>query len=37
MKDLGLVSSNEPFQKLINQGMILGRFGISMYYSLGIW
>lgn len=25
LKDLGLVSCNEPFQKLINQGMILGR------------
>ncbi|GAA3972839.1 leucine--tRNA ligase [Hymenobacter antarcticus] len=25
LKDLDLVSSNEPFQKLINQGMILGR------------
>jgi leucyl-tRNA synthetase len=25
LKDLGLVTSNEPFQKLINQGMILGR------------
>ncbi|KUG08845.1 leucine--tRNA ligase [Solirubrum puertoriconensis] len=25
LKDLGLVSGNEPFQKLINQGMILGR------------
>ncbi|WP_216688947.1 leucine--tRNA ligase [Hymenobacter siberiensis] len=25
LKDLGLVSSKEPFQKLINQGMILGR------------
>jgi leucyl-tRNA synthetase len=25
LKDLNLVSSNEPFQKLINQGMILGR------------
>ena len=25
LKDLGLVSSGEPFQKLINQGMILGR------------
>ncbi|WP_310396344.1 class I tRNA ligase family protein [Hymenobacter sp.] len=24
LKDLGLVSGNEPFQKLINQGMILG-------------
>ncbi|QDA61874.1 leucine--tRNA ligase [Hymenobacter jejuensis] len=25
LKDLGIVSGNEPFQKLINQGMILGR------------
>ncbi|QNE39464.1 leucine--tRNA ligase [Hymenobacter sp. NBH84] len=25
LKDLGLVSAGEPFQKLINQGMILGR------------
>ncbi len=25
LKDLGLVSGQEPFQKLINQGMILGR------------
>jgi leucyl-tRNA synthetase len=25
LKDLGLVRANEPFQKLINQGMILGR------------
>ncbi|MBF9140061.1 leucine--tRNA ligase [Hymenobacter properus] len=25
LKDLGLVHCNEPFQKLINQGMILGR------------
>jgi len=25
LKDLGLVSGTEPFQKLINQGMILGR------------
>ncbi len=25
LKDLGLVSCGEPFQKLINQGMILGR------------
>jgi leucyl-tRNA synthetase len=24
LKDLGLVTANEPFQKLINQGMILG-------------
>ncbi|WP_394368956.1 class I tRNA ligase family protein [Hymenobacter ruricola] len=32
LKDLGLVSSNEPFQKLINQGMILGRS--SLVYRL---
>ncbi|TGE04918.1 leucine--tRNA ligase [Hymenobacter fodinae] len=25
LKDLGLVTAHEPFQKLINQGMILGR------------
>ncbi|TGD77152.1 leucine--tRNA ligase [Hymenobacter wooponensis] len=25
LKDLGLATANEPFQKLINQGMILGR------------
>ena len=25
LKDLGLVSGQEPFQKLVNQGMILGR------------
>ncbi|ALD20835.1 leucine--tRNA ligase [Hymenobacter sp. DG25A] len=25
LKDLGLVTADEPFQKLINQGMILGR------------
>ncbi|GAC1590284.1 MAG: leucine--tRNA ligase [Hymenobacter sp.] len=32
LKDLGLVSGNEPFQKLINQGMILGRS--SLMYRL---
>ncbi|MBF9239608.1 leucine--tRNA ligase [Hymenobacter sp. BT683] len=42
LKDLGLVSSNEPFQKLINQGMILGRSnfvyrinGTNKFVSLG--
>ncbi|MDO7852373.1 leucine--tRNA ligase [Hymenobacter convexus] len=34
LKDLGLVSSNEPFQKLINQGMILGRS--NFVYRLNI-
>jgi leucyl-tRNA synthetase len=42
LKDLGLVSGNEPFQKLINQGMILGRSnfvyrinGTNKFVSLG--
>ncbi|GAB2723498.1 hypothetical protein GCM10011495_03180 [Hymenobacter frigidus] len=35
LKDLGLVSSNEPFQKLINQGMILGRSNFVYRASLG--
>ncbi|MBC6605818.1 leucine--tRNA ligase [Hymenobacter sp. BT188] len=42
LKDLGLVSGNEPFQKLINQGMILGRSnfvyrinGTNTFVSLG--
>ena len=39
LKDLGLVSSNEPFQKLINQGMILGRsnfvYRLNIAYTLG--
>ena len=42
LKDLGLVSSDEPFQKLINQGMILGRSnfvyrinGTNKFVSLG--
>jgi len=34
LKDLGLVTANEPFQKLINQGMILGRS--SLVYRLNI-
>ena len=34
LKDLGLVTHNEPFQKLINQGMILGRS--SFVYRLTI-
>ena len=34
LKDLGLVTANEPFQKLINQGMILGRS--SFVYRLNI-
>ncbi|MET4073096.1 class I tRNA ligase family protein [Hymenobacter sp. UYCo722] len=30
LKDLGLVSSGEPFQKLINQGMILGMSAFAL-------
>jgi len=33
--DLGVVSQDEPFQQLINQGMILGEGGIKMSKSLG--
>jgi leucyl-tRNA synthetase len=33
--DLGLVSTKEPFQKLINQGMILGEDGQKMSKSRG--
>jgi leucyl-tRNA synthetase len=37
LKDLGLVSAPEPFQKLINQGMILGRsnfvYRLNLAYS----
>jgi leucyl-tRNA synthetase len=33
--DLGLVSSIEPFQKLVNQGMILGEDGEKMSKSRG--
>ncbi|NVO86427.1 leucine--tRNA ligase [Hymenobacter terrestris] len=42
LKDLGLVTAPEPFQKLINQGMILGRSnfvyrvnGTNTFVSLG--
>jgi leucyl-tRNA synthetase len=34
LKDLGLVTANEPFQKLINQGMILGR--TSFVYRMNV-
>jgi leucyl-tRNA synthetase len=33
--DEGLVSTSEPFQRLINQGMILGEGGVKMSKSLG--
>jgi leucyl-tRNA synthetase len=33
--DLGLVNSPEPFQRLINQGMILGEDGVKMSKSRG--
>jgi leucyl-tRNA synthetase len=33
--DLGLVHSNEPFMRLVNQGMILGEGGVKMSKSLG--
>ena len=33
--DLGLVSTKEPFQKLVNQGMILGEDGEKMSKSRG--
>lgn len=33
--DLGYVSSDEPFQKLFNQGMILGEDGVKMSKSKG--
>lgn len=33
--DLGHVSTREPFQKLVNQGMILGENGVKMSKSLG--
>ena len=35
LNDLGYVSTNEPFQKLINQGMILGEDGQKMSKSRG--
>ena len=33
--DIGVVKTKEPFQKLINQGMILGEGGVKMSKSLG--
>jgi leucyl-tRNA synthetase len=33
--DEGLVNTTEPFQRLINQGMILGEGGVKMSKSLG--
>jgi len=33
--DLGLVNTDEPFMRLINQGMILGEGGVKMSKSLG--
>ena len=35
LHDLGHVSTNEPFQKLVNQGMILGEDGQKMSKSRG--
>ena len=33
--DIGVVGQDEPFQRLINQGMILGEGGVKMSKSLG--
>ncbi|MCK5197597.1 MAG: class I tRNA ligase family protein, partial [Spirochaetales bacterium] len=33
--DIGVVGGDEPFQRLINQGMILGEGGVKMSKSLG--
>lgn len=33
--DIGVVNTDEPFQRLINQGMILGEGGVKMSKSLG--
>jgi leucyl-tRNA synthetase len=33
--DLGVVNSDEPFMRLVNQGMILGEGGVKMSKSLG--
>jgi len=33
--DLGLVNTDEPFLRLVNQGMILGEGGVKMSKSLG--
>lgn len=33
--DIGVVNTDEPFQRLVNQGMILGEGGVKMSKSLG--
>ncbi|MBN2440686.1 MAG: leucine--tRNA ligase [Spirochaetales bacterium] len=33
--DLGIVNTDEPFMRLVNQGMILGEGGVKMSKSLG--
>lgn len=33
--DLGIVASDEPFLKLVNQGMVLGEGGVKMSKSIG--
>ena len=33
--DIGVVTTEEPFQRLVNQGMILGENGVKMSKSLG--
>jgi leucyl-tRNA synthetase len=33
--DIGAVNTDEPFQRLVNQGMILGEGGVKMSKSLG--
>ncbi len=33
--DIGVVNSDEPFRRLVNQGMILGEGGVKMSKSLG--
>ena len=35
LSDLGYVSTPEPFQRLVNQGLILGENGVKMSKSLG--
>lgn len=35
LKDIGVISFDEPFKKLFNQGMILGPKGVKMSKSLG--
>ncbi|MFH1429889.1 MAG: leucine--tRNA ligase, partial [Candidatus Margulisiibacteriota bacterium] len=35
MYDIGVVSQDEPFQKLVNQGLILAEDGLKMSKSLG--